>query len=477
MNNSINHVKVTVDIGTEFKDLHVDSISIMHTLDDIPIATAAIHSKDKAEADWLTRMDKLLFQVASIAVSMNGIVTDTFTGIFAGAQTVSNASNVGYSITIYGGPYRLHQMSTFSADLHVLLPGDLTILQNKMVSIVNGPTFKMTSSVVTNFVNFIISLLKESHEAVNFKPTEMTLQQSAILNAYKKLHTFHYDTFIDVFEKEMAKIIDVGAASEILNAAQRLHQGSRLASLADHANSTIWSLFMYMLSTYRLHVSSYDNKTIVFPDDPLTVSSISLDNEFVSSISVSPFPISVYTRCYFKLIGNVAGSKSKDGKTPQSSVIESAMYPTLQKCGEKTPLEKLTGAVRVLLYDEPLTNINKVATEEKYPHGVYDAIAKGHLIKESFRNRSASIGLAYGKVKVPLGVVITFTDPFFSKVYHGYVVRVHHNVSTTSIGTSLSLQYVLSDAERELLGIDKEYISNVLYPDYDPAVLLEKYSR
>jgi len=455
---------ITADLKTGDTYLASNNIYIAYGLNDIPTASVSVIPRTKEEAASLQVLDKNLFKEMVISIGINGQTKDIFNGYFVGAQTESSPVSATSVVTLNGGLYKLSQMSCALLGFSVINSSDFNRILLKagtaagisttqqMESLTGSTMIDVFRGVLTLLFSYISSAMDQAQGSFS------DVQKSAENVAMATLYKFHSQLNTSVIQSEFNKIITSTALSpEKYNTISKEVKESIIFQTATSPQSTFWDVLISLCEIFQIVIGNSLGTTYAIPLSPVSDWTNFIYPDDIQSISVSPFPLKLYTRCYFSTKGNIDFSSDIGGY---------GFYPPLSSAGELTPLEKALGTIHILTYSLPGLAIY-IEGNPSYKT-LLDDIAKNHWIKESFKHRTASLQLRFYP-SIHVGQVVGFLDTFFKKEYQGYVTRVvHHLNSDAGIATtSVTLQYVLSMDEKKYLGIDESLgVSNPIYPSY-----------
>lgn len=459
------HNKVEVFFESNFS-FAADSVNVEYGLNDIPTANLSLILRTAEEVQQLQSIDSNLFTPVKIKVKINNEEVTVFEGVLAGIQTRSSAAGISASAGLYGGLYKLSQLSVATLGFH---PQANTLSQVSMKSLLLDTTnLSASSDLITTIKNTLTVVINKAVTAIQ-SDNLLNNDIQQIPQAVKDLFKFQGETYLKVLDEELSKLKSVKIESSVYELISNERLKHIILYYGNTPNLDYWSFLINLCETYQLSIGALNDNIYVIPSSPLGEEAITIIPEDISSIQISPFPIHLPTRCYFSI-----------QKQSSSDMSLMGMFPVLDNAAKATTLEQKLGTIRALYYSEPgwaLHNKDEVgdvgdSSGAKKKLTVLDKFAQAYLLKETLKHRTASLTTKFLS-NIPVGAVIAFTDPFFNKSYRGYVTGVSHSISSTAIYTSIQLQYVVSSTEREFLGLDADgYTENPLYPEYSSKDLV-----
>jgi len=514
-------------VTTPNGDIACDNVTITHKLNDIPVATISAIPRTEQEVILAQDIDANLFKKFTVTTEINGTKSVIFEGEFAGAQSIDSPNSVQLGISLYGGLYKLAQMSALTLGLHILGEHSMYRFSTQSAAflklVLSNSTQQSSQSTIVEIFGDILQSVFTA--VINATPSSPGVRGSAktiygnISSALQSLYQFHSKSNQDLLTKELDKIkVAQGLSIDAYAAYSSEKVKTAIFTVCSSPGASFWEILMKLCEMYQMNLGTHGDQIYAMPFSPVGSPGINITATDLKSVRIDPLPLQFPTRCYFSTSGYVGSSIH--GMTSNGS------FPTADKADKPTELEKKLGSIRVIFYNLPdfalhrkqiasptsqqIKNTKNPNNRKTYstpytkggtPSGntppaqnqtpavqlkaqqkiddlnkiriADDAFAKIYLLKEMFKHRTASIEMRYYP-DLPVGCVVKFIDPFFRKGYQGYVTSVSHNLSSTgSIGTTLSLQYVIGDKEREYLGFDADgYFDNLLYPSYQSSELL-----
>lgn len=506
--------KVNVIIETPSGTIASDNISITHSINDIPVAAVSVVPRTAAEIELFGNLEKNLFKEFKITTIVNGDTSLALSGQFVGLETNASASGIREVVNVRGGLYKLTQMGTLMPGLHLLGEHSMRRLSLnsaiiKSMYLTNQSPAKTKNNIIEVFQETLNRLFAAVTSATPAKPNDPSGFYGPMGKALESLYKFHSTQGKSVLTTEFKKIkIAAGLDSTAYNTWEPEKIKDIVSSISGAPGSTFWNVLIALCEKYQIHLGTYSDKIFAVPANQVGEPSIEISPEDITSVAVSPFPIFAPTRCLFSVSG--------DSGQAWKNIPAGGMFPSIDKADKPTKFEEKIGAIRAITYTMPgfalhrkgiaspvLTNIfsdpkgnaslgltyggaasmssalfAKIAQQNilqtiKDDHAQMkkqkeedDMFAQTYLAKETFKHRTGSLSLRYSP-NVPVGLVAKFKDPVYKKSYQGYITRVTHNISSSSIGTDITMQYVIGDKEKEFLGLDTGgYMGNMIYPNY-----------
>lgn len=512
--------KVTVLVTTPNGTIAADNISITHSINDIPVASISVVPQTEKEIKIFSNLEQNLFKDFSISVGMGKSSNLVLTGQFVGLETTASTTSAREIINIRGGLYKLATMGTWMPGLHILGEHStfrLSLNSNtlKTLLLINQSQAKTKKNIIEVFQETLDRLFLAISQATPAKTSSTNSFYGSMGKALKALYKFHATQGQSALKAEFKKIkvaSGLDSTSYYAYTPESVHQIT--ANICSSSGSTFWNILMALCELYQIHLGTYADKVFAVPANQVGEPSIEIPPEDIVSISISPFPIYSPTRCIFTASGNVTQA--------YKGLPSIGMFPPIDKANKPTQFEEKMGAVRPIAYSKPgfalhrqgvaapvQTNINsniiQMGTIQQRGGGITDIaflliqqtikdikesiaakqalmkryrdednmFAQTYLAKETFKHRTGSLNLRYSP-NIPVGLVVKFSDPIYKKSYQGYVTRVTQDISSSAIGTTVIMQYVIGDKEREFLGLDTGgYMDNLLYPNYKAGDLIK----
>lgn len=470
---------VTVDFLSEGQTYLANDIQIMYRLNDMSTVNISLVPKTAKEKESLSSFSENIFKEASLGIYVNGRSLLDFTGICKGFQPSSTSSTMNLRLSFVGGLYRLMQMSAGAMGFRHIDPGSSekglsmsyfkNTIQDKFRYLTGDiiDRFKTTLSLI---YEFIVDKVANIPPDYGYRFTEKSV--AAIQTLYK----FHANKNLDFISKEFSKIVKIGLTAEAASLLPTQVSSEILHSICSNENMTFWNILAYFCEKYQLCIGEHNNKSYIFPNSPADLPSMEIDSSDISSIDISPLPFTIPTRIYLNTEGLGQITRGKGLKVPPTS------FPKLEDASVPTKLEEKLNTIRILCYSDPgislalqslYSNMDATTDTIKKERDFLDNLAKAYLVKETFKFRNGSLTTRF-MPDIPVGTIIKFKDPFFNKTYQGYITGIIHTINSSFTNTTFSVQYVIEDIEKQLLGFDTYMQGNPLYPSYSNKELKEK---
>lgn len=488
---SVTYNKFNLTVETSNGEIATDAVTVNHLLNDIPTANISFIPRTTKEIALVNNIDNDLFETYTIRASINNKSEIIFEGQLSGSQTVDNVDQIQISLSLYGGLYKLSQLSTFLPGMHSFSSADMYL--SRKFSTKNGPLYftniakfvKNGNSLIDVFKNVSLTLLQEVIKISDQigSPNSVSFPYGSVSTLTKDLIKTIGNQYKDTIESEYNKLlVPTSITSDSIKLFSESVVKSMLLNFASSPDSTYWNYLVRLCEQYQLCIGTYADATFIAPFFPVSNPLINISSSDVSTVSISPLPLKIPTRCFYSAASALGTAVSYYGS-----------FPSGQKATQLTALEKKLGTIRTLVYNKvgpsyfikqnPSKLITALKTQNKSTTNTLsqdvknfekqlDKFAQAYLIKETFKHRTGTLNLRY-YTKIPTGVVISFSDPFYNKKYRGFVTQVIHTLTGTSVQTTVMLQYVMSESEITALGLKNDgYLESILYESYNPSNLI-----
>lgn len=469
---------VTIDFLSEGKSYLANDIQIMYRLNDMSTVNVSLAPKTVEEKESLSSFSENVFKEASLGVYVNGEPLLTFSGICKGFQPSSTSSSMNLRLSFVGGLYRLMQMSAGAMGFRHIDRGHSenglslgyfkNTVQDKFRYLTGDiiDRFKATLELIYTFIADKVATIPPDF---GYRFTERSVA------AIQALYKFHANKNIDFIASEFNKIIKIGLTSEEASSLPTQISAEILHTVCSNENMTFWNILAYFCEKYQLCIGEHNNKSYIFPFSPADLPSIEISSSDISAIDISPLPFTIPTRIYLNTdqLGQI--NRGVGLTVPPTS------FPKIEDANKPTKLEEKLNTIRVLYYSDPgislaiqalYSNLKNTTEDILKAKTFLENLAKAYLVKETFKFRNGTVTTRF-MPDIPVGTIIRFKDPFFGKSYQGYITGLIHTINNTFINTTFSVQYVIEDIEKTLLGFDEYMQGNPLYPSYSNSELKE----
>lgn len=441
------------------QELPVTDVFIFSAINNIPNANITISPKSREQAASIISTADNIFKPYSIIgsdwINNAWVYTVLFSGYYAGTQSTFSSSGFSLGMNLYGGMYKLSQMTSFCAGIH------------GMANDVNYRAATTTGTLISdiakgihgkNMVDILSTILSQTYSYIldTFERYSGDIKSTSTRTALQSLITFNSKSIGDLIQQELGKVKSIGADPTIFDSDTiRSSVQMVINSVIANPAASLWDVLVKILQCLGLQIGYQGEQSYIFPLNPFGKPARTIIPENIKSIAVDPFPLNIPTRCYMTL----------DQSAPYNKVLEtsasSATYPILDKLSEPTALEKKLGTLRTLVYTYPGLIIDRNNFEDSAEF--LSKYAQSYLLSETLKYRNATLELAFSPTLL-VGQVVSFADPFFDGTYQGYVTQVTHRIGQGSTGTSIHMQYIVSEKEKEDFGFTT--FNNYLYPEF-----------
>lgn len=418
--------KVTISLDNE--DIKLSSCSIEHTINELPTAIISVDPLSVSDKSSLMKPFKLIY---------NG--TTVFSGICDGLQTQSSYGGIGATMSLVGGPVKLARTQVIFYGLQALAPLSLSsdvwgALMTMLISL------RIPTEIKAGFKTFFNSIYNHLIGLVE----RVNKTSSKQIQALSKLYILSNQLQKSVFDEELEKIEFIDATCKFAPMYEEL------VTITTSPNMTFLSFIQHFCNKYQLCISTQNDKTRIFPMAPIHPTVNILPSNKISAISLTGFPLNIYTRC------NVHRQTTPDPALG-TLYIPIGIYPK-DKQDEPTELETFLGTMNIM--NKELDSIEIPRDPTGYID--MDGLAKSTYMQEVFQNRSGVVTTKMLINAMP-GIIIQFTDPQFEYTYRGFVTRVRHDFD--SMTTTMNVSHVISDGDAVLLKF--EPMNSPLYPSFN----------
>ena len=473
MTTTFTPISVVISSKTLDKQLAASTVSVGHALNGIPAATISFVARTPEEIKFFKEFDKNLFDEVTVKVNDKFL----FKGFMTGVSPNESANSVSTEVTLYGGLYRLTQTSVGLPGIHPMSQSNLVTAIISGLSTVGQLPNVMGKSIIESLFSVIQTIHTQVTQALTSsvgnslnqaqqttdpnKPNPLIVLVPETQLLLTKISQKHSPIITKMLSEEYKKIkVPNGLTIVTPELTSSLTQ-SIIQEFLSNPSITFWELLVKFLEMYQIAIGTHEDKIYAVSQEYVVDPVLIIKPEDVASVSIAPFPFDVPTRCYLGSDGNLGFS--------HRTAIE-------------TDLEKKLGTIRALFYDRPAwmlhtsqvigSSTNKASIKQKSltTGDVLDKFAQIYLAKEQLKNRTATLSMKYFPT-IPVGITVSFVDPFFNKTYTGYVLSVAHTLNPVSgVGTSIRLGYVINDVEKVTLGLKNT--RNPLYPSFNQSEIL-----
>lgn len=424
----MNPSKIVVTIGGSTVS-PVENVIIQHSLNDIPSAT--------------------IFGITAPVLEECKIMYDgqtVFSGLSGGSQADISGGHVSKVTTIHGGLFKLQQMSTTVPGLQYFGTYNTLSINQANMQFANSVLGKLLNElsgssmldifkqILTSTFTYISQAMDDTISSVARNP-----MQEGTLEVFKK----HLEQNSSVLDTELSRVQELGGLTpDIFETFAASHIYGIITQMVRSQGVTFFNLFQALCELYQISLGTSGNNIYAFPTAPIGKPSKILSENNIVSFSVGPFPLKLPTRCYITTTIPVDPAKE--------AISSTGSYPSFESAGQLTKLEQKLGTMRAIHYEcPPYTTLR--GSEPENTRSNLDDLAKGYLMKESFKYRQGQLTVPWGE-QIAIGDIISVPTIYNRfPTFTGYVVGTILNVKSCTL--TCNLQYVYTPDEAGTLGL------------------------